>query len=208
MSAHVASDADLTTAIRDTALFIAAATGSTAEAVDAIRNAEQRRLGSSSRLPTDCGINGREILEAAGVTFGEQVDGDRLFTNVRLPYRWSITSNGSPFYEPHSLHSFLRDGLSRFRSRITYCPEWYDRTAQLFPMTRYSARRFHHHKGAIVFVVYDGIRPQFSTEPRPYTEEEEYSSEYFAMEREARKEAETWLDERFSDWKNPAAYWD
>ena len=84
----------------------------------------QYELVNSDVLPSE--IHGdKSILEAAGVVFGEPVEGDPLFTNVTLPEGWRKVATD------HSMHSDLVDADGKKRASIFYKAAHYDRRADM-----------------------------------------------------------------------------
>lgn len=96
-------------------------TGSSSRAIYDQEAAGQRSFVQSMTLPTK--INGQNVLEAAGVKFLGQVEGDDLFQYVELPQGWK--------FEPtdHSMWSKLVDSQGRERASIFYKAASYDRRA-------------------------------------------------------------------------------
>ena len=93
---------------------------------DAIVAQEQRgqeEFVRSAQLPTD--IAGKEILEAAGIVFGEPHEKDPLFCDAVLPPGWTKRAT------EHSMWSELLDEHGRVRATIFYKAAFYDRRAFL-----------------------------------------------------------------------------
>jgi hypothetical protein len=168
----------------------------------------QREVVQSDTLPSDCDIEDRKALEAAGVIFGEPVPGDPLFRFVTLPDGWTKARTD------HSMWSDLRDEQGRKRASIGYKAAFYDRWARLSATRRFSAgldysdtackRQDTHNEYA--GVVHDGDRViwrQVFTDPKgadKYADDGAYHQAQIA--------ARAWLDEHYPDHANPAAYWD
>ncbi len=85
----------------------------------------QRGLVNSDTLPTNLRGNAREQLEAAGVKFGDVVEGDSLFQYVELPEGWEKRATS------HSMWSELVDETGTVRATIFYKAAFYDRDAFL-----------------------------------------------------------------------------
>lgn len=83
----------------------------------------QRSLVSSDTLPASMGPDGRAQLEAAGVKFGDSVEGGRLFVYAELPPGWQKRATD------HSMWSELVDETGRVRASIFYKAAFYDRDA-------------------------------------------------------------------------------
>lgn len=86
---------------------------------------QQELMISENVLPAKMLDDARQVLEAAGVTFGDPVDDDPLFQHVVLPAGWSLQAT------PHPLWSDLLDETRLIRARIFYKAAWYDRDAHI-----------------------------------------------------------------------------
>jgi len=92
----------------------------------AIENQEkqgQNELVNSSQLPVDC--QGKDILEQAGVKFGEPIPDDPLFCVAELPAGWSKRATN------HAMWSELIDDKGAVRAEIFYKAAFYDRRADM-----------------------------------------------------------------------------
>jgi len=167
--------------------FIAASTPGGIERQEA---AGQRTFVASETLPSSMGVNGRAVLEAAGVQFGEVVVGDPLFINASLPNGWKKIATD------HSMWSRLVDDKGRERASIFYKAAFYDRNAALSVSTRYSVDAGY--SGDNVVAVKDGNQRIHELGVGG-----DYDAKYAL-----REQTEAWLDEKYPDWRNPAAYWD
>lgn len=182
-------------------LFLAEAAATGPE--NAIVNQEasgQRSFINSDTLPTEMDSQARAILEGAGVQFYGPVDGDELFQYVDLPPGWKKVPTDHPMW------SRLLDGKGRERAAIFYKAAFYDRNAWLsltarfhisFDYPRYDA------DGVGVAHVMDQETQIYTTNPVDAAGRERY-----LVSQEAIACAEQWLEEHFSDWRNPGAYWD
>jgi hypothetical protein len=143
------------------------AEGMTRGASEAIENQEaqgQTSFVNSETLPTDMHGNARDVLEKAGVKFGEKVEGDEMFQYVELPAGWKKVSTS------HSMWSNLVDEKGRVRAAIFYKAAFYDRSAHLSVNQRYGysfdyEREQKEHVG--VANVTDGGKVIHTTEPVP-----------------------------------------
>lgn len=86
----------------------------------------QYELAGSDVLPADCDSSSRALLEAAGVVFGEPVEGDPIFVHVTLPAGWKKVPTG------HSMWTDLVDADGKKRAGIFYKAAFYDRNAHLY----------------------------------------------------------------------------
>jgi hypothetical protein len=164
----------------------------------------QRSLVDSDTLPTKMGqysqFDAKPILEAAGVRFLGEVQGDPLFQYVELPDGWKKVATD------HSMWSKLIDEKGRERAAIFYKAAFYDRSASLSLTCRFSYsfdydRRDSDHVG--VANVTDCGKVIHATEPIT-----EHVEERWRTSEEAGALAVKWLDEHYPEWRNPAAYWD
>lgn len=165
--------------------------------------------GESVRLPILMGRDGRVALEKAGVIFGS--DADELFLNAVLPAGWSIKA------EKHPLHSSLLDAAGRKRAAIFYKAAFSDQRADLTVLRRYNIRshvasdvdgnpvrysspEHTHYRTAVM----DGESVHKVIDLIPVSVE----AKDHARDDAVTKEAETYLDGQFPNWRDPSAYWD
>jgi len=107
---------------QDPLLFLAMAMGGgTTSAIEAQERQGQAELVRSQVLPAD--VRGKDILEAAGVVFGDAVPGDPLFVNATLPEGWKKVATD------HDMWSKLVDADGVERASIFYKAAFYDRDA-------------------------------------------------------------------------------
>lgn len=89
--------------------------------IEELEKAGQARLVASETLPIKINGGDRRTLEAAGVVFGETLQGrDRIFKQVQLPAGWKKKSAG------HSMWSELLDEKGRRRAQIFFKAAPYD----------------------------------------------------------------------------------
>lgn len=162
----------------------------------------QQSFVNSDTLPTRTNgdVDSKKVLEAAGVKFGEVVEGDPLFQYVELPQGWKKVPT------VHSTWSDLVDEKGRKRASIFYKAAFYDRGAHYNVGCRYGTSIDYERQdkeGVTVAQVLDGDTVIYTTEP--ITGEDEKS---YALASKAQAAAAEWLDEHYPDWRNPAAYWD
>lgn len=115
-------------------MFLAAAmAGGTGNAILEQEAAGQSSFVMSDTLPTDYGFvkNTRELLEAAGVKFGEVIEDDPLFQYVELPEGWKKVPT------EHSMWSDLVDAEGNRVAAIFYKAAHYARGAMLHLTTEW-----------------------------------------------------------------------
>jgi hypothetical protein len=160
----------------------------------------QRDFVQSTTLPTDIHGDGRKVLEAAGVKFGEVVDGDPMFQHVELPKGWKKQPTD------HSMWNKLVDDKGRERAAIFYKAAFYDRSAHMSVTFRYSLRfdydRFNK-EGIAVSNVMDGQTIVHTTEPVAAAGKKSWE-----VSDASNAAAEAWLKEHFPNWRDAGAYWD
>lgn len=100
--------------------------GGNPRAIEAQEAAGQRELASSDVLPAQCSEADRAALVAAGVAFGEPVQGDPLFVNVTLPAGWRKERT------EHLMYLKLVDDTGAERATIFYKAAFYDRHADWY----------------------------------------------------------------------------
>ena len=168
----------------------------------------QAEFANSDTLPTElqaCYIGdervpSKPILEGFGVKFLGPVEGDALFQYVELPAGWKRKPTD------HAMWSELVDEKGRKRAGIFYKAAFYDRGAHLGLQSRFTVSRDYERKGEIVARVKDGETTVFDTTPVP--EAEKYTDEWTKQGDDAMGACRAWLDERYPNWRSPAAYWD
>lgn len=85
----------------------------------------QQELVNSEVLPTDGLFRNKAEFEALGFVIGEVVQGDPIFTNVKLPAGWKKQATD------HSMWSKLVDETGKERASIFYKAAFYDRSAHI-----------------------------------------------------------------------------
>lgn len=85
----------------------------------------QAGLNEWAKLPTSMRGVSKHELEDLGFKLGKPVQGDPMFTNVRLPDGWFIDGTS------HSMHTSLYDAQGFKRAGIFYKAAYYDRSADL-----------------------------------------------------------------------------
>lgn len=171
--------------------------------IEAQEAAGQQSFVASETLPVDMNHwnpkvpHPKEILEAAGVRFLGAVDGDPIFQRVVLPAGWKKVATD------HSMWSNLLDEKGRKRAAIFYKAAFYDRSASLSMSIRYSVSSYDGpDDGMIRVTVKDGDQVIHALEPV------KAGDKSYVQREELTKQAHSWLEERFPDYLNPAAYWD
>ncbi len=107
----------------DAGLFLLDASFRGPGAIEAQEARGQKELVMSDVLPVECDKSFQAELEAAGVKFGAQVQGDDLFREVTLPKGWVKRATD------HSMWSELVDDKGTVRAMIFYKAAFYDRCA-------------------------------------------------------------------------------
>lgn len=158
----------------------------------------QMEMGQPGQLPTE-GLD-RELCGRIGIRIIGVVKGDELFTEVVLPEGWEVRPADD------SRWTVLVDDRGRERAQMFYKAAFYDRKAHI----RFE-RRFTAHGEPTNG--YDS--DSFMTDNRVgivrdcgneiYRTDEVRHDDPVAGG--LRGQAEAWLDERHSDWRDPAAYW-
>jgi hypothetical protein len=183
-------------------LFRALVTGSSNDAILGQEADGQTSFVNSDTLPSQMRPEDRAALEAAGVVFGDLVEGDYLFEYVRLPAGWKKVST------EHSMHSDLLDEKGRKRAGIFYKAAFYDRKAELHCIRRFNIDVDYDKlkNGSAEAYVLDCSQEVFRTQGVPF-DVDNYQLRIEAQ-KAATDAATAWLVERYPDWKNAAAYWD
>lgn len=156
----------------------------------------QRSLVNSDTLPTE-GLDG--LGGMPGIEILEPVDGDPLFTYVKLPAGWSKRGTD------HDMWSDLLDEKGRKRASIFYKAAFYDRRARIQLECRFTVDRDYDHEdatGEVVAQVKDAGTVVFHTAPRKSDPVKSWEASD-----EARAEARAWIASLRPDYENPLAYW-
>jgi len=171
----------------------------------------QRELVCAAVLPTDgLGLQyppQRAVWEAMGIKLGDQVAGDEMFTNVSLPVDWLKRPTD------HSMWSELIDDRGRVRGRIFYNAAFYDRSASITPVTRFTVRRDFDrvdYSKVMQYRVLDCGKVAFasSEHPIPIVNGKQDWEATDRLEEQAVAECKAWLEQHgYPDFANPAAYW-
>lgn len=156
-------------------------------------------------LPTDMRArderyDAKDVLAKAGVRLGPAVYGDPIFMEVRLPVGWRIESTNE------HMKFNLVDSKGRLRAMIIYHNVIGNRWAFLNVEPRFGVRivKDGTPENAAVAGVTDGnSHILFTTRPIRFGKKGRYKAE-----EKAQRLAEAWLNKRYPEWKNPAAYWD
>lgn len=90
----------------------------------------QKELCNADVLPTKMDKLCREVLTAAGVQFGDIVEGDSMFTNVILPQGWKKMPTD------HYMWSQLVDANGLMRASVGYKAAHYDRWSSIHVVHR------------------------------------------------------------------------
>lgn len=187
---------------RNAAALVAAAKGDIANAliastpggIEAQEARGQAEMASSFRtLPKDMS---RETGESFGFVYGEEADD--IFINVIPPAGWRI--------EPtkHHMHSDIIDAQGRKRGAIFYKAAFYDRRASGNWMPRYQVVPDWSPSDGVTSV------PVFDNATGEVLERYDVPASdlpSWQKSESAEKAAAAFLDERFPDHRNQAAYW-
>lgn len=175
----------------------------------AIENSERRgqqELVVSDVLPAAMSPETRTVLEKAGVIFGELVEGDNIFRNATLPIGWRKEATD------HDMHSHLLDDKGRLRANIFYKAAFYDRSARLTAMPRYSMHndyeRLKKDGCGVAYVKRDDVIV-FTSEIHPkIVERDGGEAKYYEPLNKAEEQTKAWLKAYKPDWTDKSAYWD
>lgn len=197
---------------------------------DAIEDQEvrgQKKLCDSKLLPTkmrcafgSCNSDPKKVLRSWGVEVGEQVKGDELFVECKLPDGWSIRPT------EHAMWSDLVDAKGRKRGAMFYKAAFYDRKAHLdlckrFNIIgRYDAEdeggerlRVEDADGTTVFTSELHKFPEEFVDQEvrrglPQEERQKLWGKVDKIKMKAEKECEKWLKKNWPKWRNERDYWD
>lgn len=168
---------------------------------------QQELVGQTEQLPTEglhrviSNENPTTVWESMGITIGDVVGDDPIWTQVALPAGWKIKPTD------HSMWSDLVDDKRRKRAAIFYKAAFYDRSCFIRPVCRFSTSQVYPEGGHPVTeaVVADANFPEpiqsFHTEVVP-------GEDRWLSGDRVTKLANDWLTENYPDYENPAAYWD
>lgn len=162
----------------------------------------QEELVRSEVLPSKMSPTDRKALEAAGVVFGDPVNGDDIFVHVKLPAGWEKRRTN------HSMWSDLVDDKGRKRAAIFYKAAFYDRSAHLTTCNRHRIESDYPEDGS-------ALERSFSRRFRVMVDDTVlFDTGWHAppahrtWETPARDIATAWLNEHRPGWDDPARYWD
>ncbi len=158
----------------------------------------QRELVNASVLPIKGIEKVRSMIESNGGSIGEPVAGDTIFVNVILPTGWTKVATD------HSMWSNLLDDKGRKRAGIFYKAAFYDRSAHISALNRFSVDSWSRTTDTLVVV--------FVTDACGLVEHEESmaigdAKKYNVMDA-AEDKVKAFLDETYPLWRDASAYWD
>lgn len=168
----------------------------------------QRELVNADVLPADGLTTDRAVWEAMGIKIGDPVVNDDMFTHVELPAGWAKRATD------HSMWSELADNKGRSRGRIFYKAAFYDRSAHISPVQRFSVGRDFDrddYRKVMQYRVLDCGKAVFvSAEfPIPQVDGKQDWKATDRLEQQAQAECKAWLCEHgYPDYNNATAYWD
>lgn len=171
--------------------FIAASTPGCIEAQEA---SGQQSFTVDQTLPKECP---REMLEEIGFVFGD--DEDDIFVNVKFPEGWEKKPT------EHSMWNDLLDEKGRKRGAIFYKAAFYDRSAHMYLVNRFSLRMDYDIDDAVQFVIEDCGEVVHRLDKVVC---EKYTDDYWEAERMQMESANNWLNEKYPEWKSKLSYWD
>lgn len=191
-----------------------AITAMTPGGIEAQEAAGQTSFVNNSTLPINSN-GGKPALEAFGIIYKTPVDD--LFVNVELPAGWKKQKTD------HSMSTDLLDENGIRRASIFYKAAFYDRDASISVLSRYVARvepiggyssdsrnnRVYYayikdNKTGNIIWESDPLRP----EPNSKEDREDWLKWIGKRDDELSQLVRNQLEERYPDYKNPAAYWD
>ena len=181
----------------------------------AIENQEKRgqaQVVHSEILPRDTRGITRQQLERIGFVLGANIDD--LFVEATLPAGWQKQPTD------HSMWSKILDDQGRERFSVFYKAAFYDRSAFLSPVNRFSVTAEPINGWAngsgegVVYVgrVFDCGVPIWESEPTPPMPSpsagRDALMEWYEQQDTVRGHARAWLSAKYPDYENPLAYWD
>lgn len=166
-----------------------------------------------AKLPT----SGPRLLESWGIVFLEEADGP--VQKATLPEGWRLHPT------EHAMWSRLVDPAGRVRASMFYKGAFYDRRSHLSISRRFSITLDYqdmedHDNLARRFAVHDAEKfVDGKAVPQPLFQGAWFDDvlvrwgmpEHVAKQakkKELEAAAEAWLEERYPDWADPAAYWE
>lgn len=177
------------------AILIGLATGDASEGLETVERNEQRRARNACMLPRDMKPS-KEVYEALGFTF-EDVDDDVLY-QASLPEGWTLKSDGGYWTD-------LLDEKGRKRGSYFYKGAFYDRNGHMQLIHRY-------------YITYKHVEKiNWNSPIKVYAmdrdgtilfEAGECAGEYTTKYEELKREAVTFLDTHYPEWKDASKYWD
>lgn len=170
----------------------------------------QAALVESPQLP----VNGSEdpCFEKMGIIWGDPTPGDEIFRQAQLPEGWKKQPTD------HAMWSHLVDDKGRVRARIFYKAAFYDRSAFIRPVNRFSVESDYStpektDRSARCSHVMDCGKEVYSTGiGRTKADPEDrmaFSNALCSLQDKQITECEAWLrTQGYPDWKDPSKYWD
>lgn len=162
--------------------------------IEAQESAGQKTFVAQQTLPKNCP---KSVLEQLGFVFGS--DYDDIFINVLFPDGWTKVPT------QHSMWNDLKDAKARVRGNIFYKAAFYDRSANMTLVRRFSRNKDWNITDGVQFIINDGTEVIHKTK---LIRCKNHSDEYRAVETLLKTEATNWLNDHYPDWENEASYWD
>jgi hypothetical protein len=175
--------------------FIAAVTPG---GIEAQEKQGQQTLVNKDILPAECP---RKELISLGFKFLGPYDD--IFVSVEMPADWKKVPTD------HDMWSDLVDDKGRKRASIFYKAAFYDRSAHMHLIKRFSINQNWDAlmKMQMQYFVKDGD-DIIIYKTDLITFKKNYDEEYYKIEKELSSEAKTWLQKNYPDYENTMAYWD
>ena len=151
----------------------------------------QDALINTAQLPVYC--RGRFALEKAGVVFGDRDADDPIFCAATLPDGWTkVPSPNSSYW------SYLLDDKGRRRAMIFYKAAFYDRSAHMDVLPRFTVDVDYGDNDRTAKVL-DGDAVIWQSETIPGND--------YSVSENVRNQANSWLAEHYPLHADCSAYW-
>jgi hypothetical protein len=154
--------------------------------------------------------HGKSILEAQGVMFLGNLEGEPFLQQVELPTGWTLRV---AITDPTPWLWELTDDKGRVRASVSYHENWEGRHANVGLLTRFLVSNLGYDEeqkaNAAIAVVLDcGKVVQTFKVPFPPRHLASPSPAHERAWGEARDAARRWLNEHYPGWNNPGKHWD
>jgi hypothetical protein len=152
----------------------------------------QARFVEAQQLPVDMSNGDRATLERIGFAFGELVD--KLFLECAFPEGWKKVPT------EHSMWSELVDPKGRKRGSIFYKAAFYNQRAFMYLRRRFGIETVYGADDINTVCVKDDDKIVHTVGT--------YDCHEYVAGDALTATGQLWLDERYPQWKDQAAYWD